>query len=136
MTERDPQNKQTALENVTVGGDINANISQEINHEPNKLADKIGVVALANSTVNIDTLNVGGNTTVNYTQIIQEAKRAGSLINLPQTNVTFFAGRDQDLEKVHSLFQQNQRVAVSAYVKGMGGVGKTELRFNMLCGIC
>jgi tetratricopeptide (TPR) repeat protein len=122
-----PENEQTALENVTAGGDINANISQEINHEPNKLADKIGVVAQANSKVNIDTLNVGGNTTVNYTQIIQEAKRAGSLINLPQTNVTFFAGRDQDLEKVHSLFQQNQRVAVSAYVKGMGGVGKTEL---------
>ncbi len=84
---------------------------------------------MSNPEVNINqdgTKNTQNNT-FNYTQIIQAAKRAGSLINLPQTNVTFFAGRDQDLEKVHSLFQQNQRVAVSAYVKGMGGVGKTEL---------
>jgi tetratricopeptide (TPR) repeat protein len=65
--------------------------------------------------------------TINYTQIVQEAKRAGSLLNLPQTNVTFFAGRDDDLEKIHELLQKNQRVAVSAFVKGMGGVGKSEL---------
>ncbi|PZO38528.1 MAG: tetratricopeptide repeat protein [Pseudanabaena frigida] len=46
---------------------------------------------------------------------------------MPQTNVTFFAGRDEDLAKVHELLQKNQRVAVSAFVKGMGGVGKSEL---------
>jgi hypothetical protein len=52
-------NKQTALENVTAGGDIDATISQEIHNEPSKLADKIGVVAQAGSVVNIATLNVG-----------------------------------------------------------------------------
>ncbi|MEI6427699.1 MAG: hypothetical protein WCO45_04810 [Pseudanabaena sp. ELA607] len=46
MAEQDPQNKQTALENVTAGGDVNANISQEIHHEPNKLAEKIGIAVL------------------------------------------------------------------------------------------
>ncbi|GBO56164.1 kinesin light chain [Pseudanabaena sp. lw0831] len=78
--------------------------------------------------------DVGGNLTIgsitqtiNYNQVIQEAKRTGSPINLPQTNVTFFAGRDEDLKKVHELLQQNQRVAVSAFLKGMGGVGKSEL---------
>ncbi|TYQ24806.1 hypothetical protein PseudUWO311_17450 [Pseudanabaena sp. UWO311] len=66
--------------------------------------------------------------TINYNQIIQEAKlTGGSLINLPQTNVTFFAGRDDDLKKVHELLQKNQRVAAVAFVKGMGGVGKSEL---------
>ena len=44
-------NKQTGLENVNVGGDADINISQEIHHEPNKLADKIGVVAQAGSNV-------------------------------------------------------------------------------------
>ena len=53
----DPQNHQTALENVTAGGDINANITQEIHQEPNKLADNIGVVAQAGSAVNIGTFN-------------------------------------------------------------------------------
>ncbi len=72
----------------------------------------------------------GDNTHVEITQIVnilQEAKRLGIPLNLPPTNVTFFAGRGTDLEQVHSLLLQNQQVAVSAYVKGMGGVGKTEL---------
>ena len=72
-------------------------------------------------------IHVTANQTINYNQIIKEAKRAGSLLNLPQTNVTFFAGRDDDLQKVHELLQKNQRVAVAAFVKGMGGVGKSEL---------
>ncbi len=67
------------------------------------------------------------NQTINYNQVLQDAKRIGIPLNLPPTNVTFFAGRGTDLEHVHSLLQQNQQVAVSAYVKGMGGVGKTEL---------
>ena len=58
---------------------------------------------------------------------MQEAKCLGIPINLPPTNVTFFAGRDDDLVKMHELLQKNQRVAVSAFVKGMGGVGKSEL---------
>lgn len=72
-------------------------------------------------------IHVTSNQTINYNQIVEEAKQAGSLINLPQTNVTFFAGRDEDLKKVHELLQENQRVAVAAFVKGMGGVGKSEL---------
>ncbi len=84
---------------------------------------------MSNPEININQGGTGNtqNNTFNYTQIIQEAKRAGSLINLPQTNVTFFVGRDDDLVKVHELLQKNQRVAVSAFVKGMGGVGKSEL---------
>jgi len=75
-------------------------------------------------------LDKGGSSSpkkVDFTQVIQEAKRAGSLINLPQSNVTCFVGRDDDLQEVHELLQQNQRVAVAAFVKGMGGIGKSEL---------
>ncbi|WP_103667388.1 hypothetical protein [Pseudanabaena sp. BC1403] len=84
---------------------------------------------MSNPEININQGGTGNtqNNTFNYTQIIQEAKRVGSVINLPQTNVTFFAGRDEDLAKVHELLQKNQRVAVAAFVKGMGGVGKSEL---------
>ena len=54
------RNQQTALENVTAGGNINANITQNIGNNPNQLAEKIGVVAQAGSTINIETLNVDG----------------------------------------------------------------------------
>jgi hypothetical protein len=111
-----PENKQTGLENFMAEGDVDAATSEEVHFEPSKLANKIGVVAQAGSTVKIDTL-----------KILQEAKRLGIPLNLPPTNVTFFAGRDGDLVEVHQLLEQNQRVAVSAYVKGMGGVGKSEL---------
>jgi hypothetical protein len=50
-----PENKQTALENITAGGDINATISQEIHHEPNKLAEKIGI-AVSGGVVNVENL--------------------------------------------------------------------------------
>ena len=53
-----PQVKQTALENVSAGGDINATITQEIHHAPNKIAESIGVLAQPDSTVNIGTINV------------------------------------------------------------------------------
>jgi tetratricopeptide (TPR) repeat protein len=88
-----PQNLQTAIAGVNVGGDFSATVNQ----------------------------------TINYNQVLQDAKRIGIPLNLPQTNVTFFAGRDDDLQKVHELLQKNQKVAVSAFVKGMGGVGKSEL---------
>ena len=55
------RNQQTALENVTAGGDINANITQHIASNLNKLAEKIGVVAQSGSTVNINALNLDGN---------------------------------------------------------------------------
>ncbi len=54
------RNQQTALENVTAGGDINANITQNIGNNPNQLAEKIGIVAQSGSTVNIENLNVDG----------------------------------------------------------------------------
>jgi hypothetical protein len=49
-------NKQTGLENVNVGGDADINISQEIHHQPNMLAEKIGVAAQAGSSVYINKL--------------------------------------------------------------------------------
>ena len=52
-----PENKQTALENISAGGDINETIAQEIHQEPNKLAEKIGIVQYG-GIVKIDTFNV------------------------------------------------------------------------------
>nr|NDJ25626.1 tetratricopeptide repeat protein [Nostoc sp. B(2019)] len=37
-----------------------------------------------------------------------------------------FVGREEELQNLHQLLQQNDRVAIAA-VAGMGGVGKTEL---------
>jgi hypothetical protein len=46
--------------------------------------------------------------------------------NLPRSGVVQFVGRQTELERLHQHFQQNERLAITA-VKGMGGMGKTEL---------
>jgi tetratricopeptide (TPR) repeat protein len=46
--------------------------------------------------------------------------------NLPRSGVVQFVGRQTELERLHQHFQQNERLAITA-VKGMGGIGKTEL---------
>ncbi len=38
-----------------------------------------------------------------------------------------FKGREDDLNRLHKLLQNNSQVAITAAVTGMGGVGKTEL---------
>ena len=108
-----PENRQPALENVTAG-DINANIAQEIHHEPNKLADKIGVVAQAGSNVKIDNLNIAS---PKAERPIPSNVRQGS---------KNFVGREDELAEIHAKLQEGQGVIVCA-VEGMGGVGKTEL---------
>ena len=54
--------------------------------------------------------------------------------NLPRSGVIKFVGRDQELQKLHKLLQQNQQVAINSTARrsitsitGMGGIGKTEL---------
>ncbi|MBN3873261.1 MAG: tetratricopeptide repeat protein [Nostoc sp. JL33] len=46
--------------------------------------------------------------------------------NLPLSGVEKFVGREEELENLHQLLQNNDRVAIAA-IAGMGGVGKTEL---------
>ncbi|MDJ0694828.1 tetratricopeptide repeat protein [Mastigocoleus sp. MO_188.B34] len=54
--------------------------------------------------------------------------------NLPRSGVIKFVGRDEELQKLHKLLQQNQQVAIDSTARrsitsiaGMGGIGKTEL---------
>jgi mRNA-degrading endonuclease RelE of RelBE toxin-antitoxin system len=49
---------QTGISNSNFGDNSQIEITQNINQEPNKIAEKIGVVAQPNSTVNIEILNV------------------------------------------------------------------------------
>ncbi len=48
--------------------------------------------------------------------------------NIPHSGVKpeHFVGRSRELEKLHQLLQEGNRVAIAA-IAGMGGVGKTEL---------
>ncbi|ARV62932.1 tetratricopeptide repeat protein [Nostocales cyanobacterium HT-58-2] len=45
---------------------------------------------------------------------------------MPLSGATKFVGREKELQHLHQLLQQNDRVAIAA-IAGMGGVGKTEL---------
>jgi predicted ATPase len=40
--------------------------------------------------------------------------------------VVEFVGREEELQNLHQLLQDNKQVAIAA-IAGMGGVGKTEL---------
>jgi NACHT domain len=51
---------QTGISDSTFGDNAGINISQEIHHEPDKLAETIGILVQAGGVVNIVTPNVGG----------------------------------------------------------------------------
>jgi hypothetical protein len=75
------RNQQTGLENVTASGDINANITQHITNNQNKLAEKIGIVAQAGSTVNIATLNIDGDKTIDKQVNVQQSGTGNTQTN-------------------------------------------------------
>lgn len=45
---------------------------------------------------------------------------------MPLSGVVEFVGREEELQNLHQLLQDNKQVAIVA-IAGMGGVGKTEL---------
>ncbi|MEA5600708.1 NB-ARC domain-containing protein, partial [Nostoc sp. UHCC 0252] len=45
---------------------------------------------------------------------------------MPLSGVVEFVGREEELQNLHQLLQDNEQVAIAA-IAGMGGVGKTEL---------
>ncbi|MFN8750247.1 MAG: tetratricopeptide repeat protein, partial [Pseudanabaena sp.] len=125
-----PQVKQTVLENVSAGGDINATITQEIHHEPNKIAENIGVLAQPDSTVNIGTINV------NYPQhrdrsekVLHQNSFYNNLGDREIDRAGNFVGREKDLEKLHNLLQaQSESLPLPmVLISGMAGMGKSEL---------
>ncbi len=129
-----PQVKQTALENVSAGGDINTTITQEIHHAPNKIAESTGVVAQPDSTVNIGTINV------NYPQNRDRSERVlhqnsfyNNLDDREFYGDSIFVGRETDLDRLHELLQaQSQQVKdlPMVLIVGMVGVGKSELAWQ------
>ncbi|MBD2344429.1 tetratricopeptide repeat protein [Anabaena subtropica] len=54
------------------------------------------------------------------------SKAIGIPQNLPLSGVVKFVGRDEELEELDKLLQENNQVAIAA-ILGMGGLGKTEL---------
>ncbi|MEI6331955.1 MAG: tetratricopeptide repeat protein, partial [Pseudanabaena sp. ELA645] len=125
-----PENKQTALENVTAGGDVNANISQEIRHEPNKLAEKIGI-AVSGGVVNVENLIIADRP--NDLQSEKFTHDQSFYNNLGDREIDHdgnFVGREADLAKLHELLQTQAGQLGDLprlLIVGMAGVGKSEL---------
>ncbi|MFZ4555386.1 MAG: tetratricopeptide repeat protein [Pseudanabaena sp.] len=125
-----PENKQTALENVTAGGDVNANISQEIRHEPNKLAEKIGI-AVSGGVVNVENLIIADRP--NDLQSEKFTHDQSFYNNLGDREIDHdgnFVGREADLAKLHELLQKQAGQSGDLprlLIVGMAGVGKSEL---------
>jgi tetratricopeptide (TPR) repeat protein len=114
-----PQNKQTALENVTAGGDVNANIRQEIHYERNKLADKIGIVAQSGSNVKIDQLN------------INNADRNVSLDDW-KPSFEHMQGRKEAIAALDIALADPKKAI--ACIVGLGGYGKSTLAAKLFDG--
>lgn len=59
-------------------------------------------------------------------QLLQRLRPIGIPHNLPRSGAIQFVGRETDLQRLNDQLQQNDRLAITA-VRGMGGIGKTEL---------
>ncbi|WP_271251580.1 tetratricopeptide repeat protein [Pseudanabaena sp. Chao 1811] len=126
-------NKQTGLEHVNVGGDADINVSQEIHHEPNKLAEKIGI-AVSGGVVNVEKLIIADR--LNDLQSEKFTHDQGFYNNLDDREFygeSIFVGREADLDKLHRLLQaQSQQVKElpMVLITGMAGMGKSELAWQ------
>ncbi|MBD3559483.1 hypothetical protein H6S82_11505, partial [Planktothrix sp. FACHB-1355] len=84
----------------------------------------------------LQNVQVGGNlTTGDISQILnlfisinqpESFNPTGIPQNIPSSGTIRFVGRSEELERLHQMLQQNNRVVIAA-IEGMGGVGKTEL---------
>jgi tetratricopeptide (TPR) repeat protein len=84
----------------------------------------------------LQNVQIGGNlTTGDITQIlnlivvikqIDSFKPTEIPQNVPPSGTIKFVGRTEALERLHQMLQQNNQIVLAA-IKGMGGVGKTEL---------
>jgi tetratricopeptide (TPR) repeat protein/pimeloyl-ACP methyl ester carboxylesterase len=79
----------------------------------------------------LENANVGGNLNIssitqNINYLASPPPTAGIPQNLPRSGVVQFVGRRTKMDELHEKLQQNKRLAIIA-VKGMGGIGKTEL---------
>jgi hypothetical protein len=128
-----PENKQTALENVTAGGDINATISQEIHHEPNKLAEKIGI-AVSGGVVNVEKLIIADRLNdLQSEKFTHDQSFYNNLDDREFYGESIFVGREANLEQLHGLLQaQSQQVKdlPMVLIAGMAGIGKSELAWQ------
>ena len=80
-----------------------------------------------------ENVTVGGNLTVGDIQQIiniykfsEKFRPKNTPHNIPRSNTIKFVGRAESLHEVHQQLQDNGQLAITA-VKGMGGIGKTEL---------
>jgi tetratricopeptide (TPR) repeat protein len=124
------QVKQTALENVSAGGDINATITQKINHAPNKLAENIGVLAQAGSTVSIGTFIANNRLNEDRSEkVFHDKSFYNNLGDREIDRAGNFVGRDKDLEELHNLLQAQSESSTlpMVLISGMAGMGKSEL---------
>ncbi len=72
---------------------------------------------------------VQGDQIINHPQTPQAEKPAESPNNLnrARTGAVNFVGREDAMVQMHHQLQQQERIAITAVVTGMAGVGKTEL---------
>ena len=110
------ENQQNILNNTKVGGDLTAgDINPTINNNN----------SVNNQQHSGSGDNVAGDKHVhNYPDQVRKPID-GIPSNIPQSN-SKFVGRAEKIKKLHEKLQENQQLAITA-VKGMGGIGKTEL---------
>jgi tetratricopeptide (TPR) repeat protein len=115
----DPQIEQSILKGANVGGDvkIEGGIHKTVNNQ-----------TPGSGSVNVDG-NISGSVISVFVGSTNPPPSQGSAHNrhnLPRSGVTKFIGRETELDTLHEKLQQSSRLNIAA-IKGMGGIGKSEL---------
>jgi tetratricopeptide (TPR) repeat protein len=107
---------QSILDKAQVGGDLTVGDIQQI-------------VNIYNQSHSGSGDNVAGNKIVNnkyYLNIIEKYQPKNTPHNIPSSNTIQFVGRAETLVELDHKLKESGHLAITA-VKGMGGIGKTEL---------
>ena len=98
--------------------DNSAQIEQDVKGDRNQ------VIGQANYS---NVVNAGDNATINLPPIPTEKLDSSTIPNnLPRSGAIAFVGRDDLLKNLDDQLQNNERIGITG-VRGMGGIGKTEL---------
>ena len=115
-------NIQSILENAQAGRDLTVGDIQQI--IDSNITEQINIGGGDNVAGN---KNVTNNITNVYPTNPQKPFEIKAIPhNIPSSNTVKFVGRSDVIVELHEQLQANNRLAITA-VKGMGGIGKTEL---------
>jgi tetratricopeptide (TPR) repeat protein len=116
--------EQSLLKGANVGGSVNiGSINQTVNNQSSGTG---GVNIGGNASGTVIVTGSGNNFYLGKENTSPSEGSVQNRHNLPRSGVAKFVGRETELDTLHEKLQQSGRLNIAA-IKGMGGIGKSEL---------